>query len=477
MPEASQRASGLWRRLALGALLVVLSSASATAVAGFHEVDRIVNALEEGGEPLDLGDGLAVADAGKPQTVMIIGSDKRAKTAQDAKLGLEVNADTVILVRLDPSRRAIALMSLPRDLKVQVPGHGTDKLNAAYALGGPRLALETVKQVTGLRINHVINVDFRGFREAVDAIGCVYVDIDRRYFNALTGPGGYAAIDVQSGYQKLCGEKALQYVRYRHADNDLVRSARQHDFLRQVKQQIGVGRLIRDRARLVDIFGRYTDSDISSHAAVLRILKLAIASAGHPIREVHFEGRIGERYVTASSLEVQKLVDQFLGVEETSGPRGTVAPRRGGGRGPVLEDVSGAGRQQALAARAGGVRFPVFYPRQLTRGAQFVDQPRAYTIRGPGGRRHSAYRMVVRRGPVGEYYGVQGTSWKEPPILAEPSETRRIGNRTFELHFDGDRLRLVAWRTPRAVYWISNTLLQTLSERQMLGIARSVRPL
>ena len=454
----------------------MLASASGTAVAGFHEIDRIVRALEQGGEPLDLGGGLAVADAGKPQTVLIIGSDKRAATAQDAKLGLETNADTVILVRLDPSRQATALMSLPRDLKVEIPGHGTDKLNAAYSLGGPRLTLETVKQVTGLRINHVINVDFRGFREAVDAIGCVFIDIDRRYFNAQTGPGGYAAIDVPAGYQRLCGEKALQYVRYRHADNDLVRSARQHDLLRQAKQQVGVGRLISDRDRLVRIFGRYTDSDIDDHAEVLRLLKLAIASAGHPIREVHFEGRIGERYVTASSLSVQKLVDQFLGVEETIGPRGELRPRRRPGRGAVLEDASAAGRQQALAARAAGVRFPIFYPRQLVQGGQFVDEPRAYAIRDPGGRRRGAYRMVIRRGVVGEYYGLQGTTWKDPPILAEPSETRRIGGRTFELHFDGDRLRLVAWRTPKAVYWISNTLLQTLSERQMLAVARSVRP-
>jgi hypothetical protein len=83
--------------------------------------------------------------------------------------------------------------------------------------------------------------------------------------------------------------------------------------------------------------------------------------------------------------------------------------------------------------------------------------------------------MVVKRGLVGEYYGIQGTTWKDPPILADKSETRKIGKRTFELHYDGDRLRLVAFRTKKAVYWVSNTLLQTLSERQMLAIARSTR--
>ena len=78
---------------------------------------------------------------------------------------------------------------------------------------------------------------------------------------------------------------------------------------------------------------------------------------------------------------------------------------------------------------------------------------------------------------MGEYYGLQGTTWRDAPILENPSEKRRIGKRTYELHYDGDRLRLVAWRTKKAVYWISNTLLQSLSEREMLGIARSARGL
>jgi polyisoprenyl-teichoic acid--peptidoglycan teichoic acid transferase len=76
---------------------------------------------------------------------------------------------------------------------------------------------------------------------------------------------------------------------------------------------------------------------------------------------------------------------------------------------------------------------------------------------------------------VGEYYGLQGTTWRNPPILGGVTETRTVGKRTYELVHDGDRVRLVAWRTPKAVYWISNTLLLTLSDKQMMAIARSVR--
>ena len=483
MPESAGK--GLFKRFLLGALLIMAAAGAATGVAAFHEVDRVVDAFKRGGK-LDLGGELAEAEAGDPQTIMIIGSDKRAKSARDAEEGYG-RSDTVILVRLDPNKEATAIMSLPRDLKVEIPGEGTDKLNAAYTLGGPRLTLRTVKAFTGLSINHVINVNFGGFREAVNSVGCVYVDIDRRYFNDNSNPADqYALIDIRQGYQRLCGQDALDYVRYRHEDNDLVRASRQQEFLRQGKAQVGVGDLLEDRGELYDIFGRYTQSDIRSRSAVLRLLRLVVASATHPIREVHFEGRIGTTYVTASQPRVQKLVDGFLGVEETKGPRGepTKEGRRRRGkisRDPGVVSAGGAGRDQALQAVSGGLRgLPIFYPRKRVPGSLFTGPPRVYRIRDEDGKRHRAYRMVLVRptdGGIREYYGLQGMAWKDPPILKDPSEKRELGDREYELHYDGDRLRLVAWRTDQGVYWVSNTLLQTLSERQMLDIARSARSL
>jgi polyisoprenyl-teichoic acid--peptidoglycan teichoic acid transferase len=463
-----------WKRLAIGAAMVIFAAAGATSVAAFREVDRVVNALRIQPE-LKLGTELAQTDPGKPQTIMLLGSDRRPKqNAEGAEPG--ARSDTIILVRLDASKKATAMMSLPRDLKVNIPGKGTDKINAAYEKGGPRLTLRTVKRLTGLRINHVVNVDFRGFWAAVEAVGCVYADIDRRYYN---NSPGYSFIDVQPGYQKMCGRKALQYVRFRHEDNDLVRSARQQDFIRQAKQQVGVGKLIDDRDKLVRIFGRYTTSDIRDRQQVLRLLKLAVFSVDQPIREVHFEGKIGPSFVTASSSKVQKLAQEFLGVEETPGPRGELEPRGRKKRKPRgnldLENTAAAGKDQAVQAvqQGAGSRLPVYYPTLRTRRSLFAGPPRVYKVRGLDRRKYGAYRMVLKRPLVGEYYGLQGTTWRNPPILDGASEKRRIGRRTFELHYDGDRLRLVAWRTRKGVYWVANTLLQTLSERQMIAIARS----
>jgi hypothetical protein len=206
---------------------------------------------------------------------------------------------------------------------------------------------------------------------------------------------------------------------------------------------------------------------------------------------VHFEGQItsGDEesgtpsYVTASDTQIKKFARQFLGVEDTRGPRGELKPKgkrkKGGGGDLGLEKADIAGKDQAVQAvkQGAGASLPVYFPTVRTRRALYAGPPRVYKLRGIDGRRYGAYRMTIKRGLVGEYYGLQGTTWKDPPILANPSEKRRIGGREYELHYDGDRLRLVAWRTRKAVYWVSNTLLLTLNERQMLAIVRSARKL
>jgi polyisoprenyl-teichoic acid--peptidoglycan teichoic acid transferase len=477
---------GIWKRLLLASLLIAFAAAAATAVAAFHEVDKVIGKLKLSPE-IKLGKGkLATTDPGKPQTLMILGSDKRPKNnVEGADSG--ARSDTIMLVRLDPGKDATAILSLPRDLKVEIPGHGVDKLNAAYEIGGPALTLETVKSLTGLSINHVVNVHFDGFWRAVNALGCVYTDVDRRYYNASAS---YSYINIEPGYQRLCGTKALQYVRFRHEDTDIVRAARQQDFLRQAKQQITASKLFDNKDRLLTIFGRNTSTDgaLRNRKEILRLMKLALFSANQPIQEVRFRGSLGPSYVETTRAQIDEMTHEFLSVEDTPGPRGEVTkkvkrPKRrklrevGG-----LEDATGFGKEQAVEAvqtgTAGvGRRLPVLYPALRLRGSVYAGPPRVYTLRGADHKTYSAYRMVLQTGVVGEYYGVQGTTWKNPPVLEGVTETRKIGNRTFEIVADGDRARLVAWRTPKGVYWISNTLLLSIDKKQMLAIARSVRGL
>jgi polyisoprenyl-teichoic acid--peptidoglycan teichoic acid transferase len=420
-------------------------------------------------------DQLAQVDGGAPQTILILGSDEREGDPS-------ARSDTTMLLRVDPDQDAIALFSLPRDLKVNIPGYGVDRLNAAYTVGGPKLTLKTVKQVTGLEVHHVVNVDFTGFYKAVNAIDCVYVDVDTRYY--VPPEASYAEINIEAGYQLLCGERALQYVRFRHADTDITRSARQQDFLREARQKVGPVRLFRDREELIKIFTRYTTSDIDDPQTMLQILKLFLDAHDAPVKEIHFEGNVGPSYITFSQEQMQEAVRQFLGIEDTAGPRGggiAGAPEDGGGGGgdgedkePSLIDSAEFGQQLAQDVYR-EVKFPVFYPTKLTPGSQFSADSRAYEIEDDEGEVHKIYKLVVQTNLLGEYYGVSGTTWTDPPILDNPSETREVGNRSYDLFYDGDRLRLVAWHTDQGSYWLNNSLLQSIDQEQMLEIAETMQ--
>ncbi len=489
------------KRFAIGAVVIFFLSATTVASAVLLEVEQVTRIIRQESAPLAPGVSELLEDVapGRPQTILVIGDDRRKV---DLEQGNPTRSDTMILVRLDPSKGATAMMSLPRDLTVAIPGHGRDKLNAAFAAGEDELTLRTIRNLLDVPIHHYVRVTFGGFREAVDRLGCVYVDVDRRYFNDNNPPNGggpaYAVIDVPSGYQKLCGQRALDYVRYRHLDNDLVRAARQQSFLGEAKGQVGVSGVFADRDQLLRIFARSVRTDIRSSSAILSLLKLVAESSSKPIQEIQFPAQDagdGSGNVEISDAALRRTVRRFVEVRPSTGARGTTertssrssksssssgrrrsSKRRASSRAvaPGLVANRTAGEDEAARVQVKLSRLPVYFPRLMAAGGRYrTDDTRAYDITDQSGRRHRAYRIVAYEGSIGQYYGIQGTSWKSPPILDDPSERRRSRGRTYELFYDGSRLRLVAWRTPRGVYWVSNTLLRTLTNRQMLALARS----
>ena len=170
-----------------------------------------------------------------------------ATTSAPAKAkGDPSRSDTIMLVRADPDTKSVSLLSFPRDLfvKIYCPGKTTfsARINGAFSACGTKGTLETVRKLTGVPINYLITVNFRGFHQLVDSLGGVWIDVDRRYYNDRGGDFGYAAINLFPGYQKLGGYQALDFVRYRHTDSDLYRVARQQLFLRAFKDQIALER-------------------------------------------------------------------------------------------------------------------------------------------------------------------------------------------------------------------------------------------
>ena len=232
-------------------------------------------------------------------------------------------------------------MSIPRDLKVQVPGAGTNKINAAYEIGGPRKTVATIKRLfedaTGeeFPINNVINVNFGGFRRAVNYVDGVYVDVDRRYYNDnSTADCGeaYATIDVQPGYQRLKGQDALDYVRYRHGDNDFFRASRQQDFLRQATRQDTIRALldVDKRKELARIFGRYFEVD-KSFTKASNLISLArtgqfLVGQKAPVNEVRFPAYEAENpaidsYLYVKDSALRKTYREFMTGKGSSSPR------------------------------------------------------------------------------------------------------------------------------------------------------------
>jgi LCP family protein required for cell wall assembly len=250
-------------------------------------------------------------------TVLLLGYDHRSweKTTQS-------RSDTMILMRLDPNQKSLTVLSMPRDMRVDIPGHGFDKLNAAYSYGGADLALQTVRQTLNVKINYLITVDFSGFRRIVDHVGCVYTDVERRYFNqnGQAGSGDYSNIDLKAGYQSLCGAQALAYVRFRHQDNDIYRITRQQAFLRELKHKLDlttVGTnfvsLVNDVADSVKIASQFKHRPgPQTLIGFARALAQVPKSRTLQLKLLGDQGGTGGQYVNVGAPEIQSTVAQFL---------------------------------------------------------------------------------------------------------------------------------------------------------------------
>lgn len=227
------------RRIAavLGALVLVLVLAVAGTVFALSEslgnnVQRVPNAfagLDESARP-------AASDA---ITFLLVGTDTRSDaptTGEDAGGGVGGDrSDVLMLARVDPSRQTASVVSIPRDSWVDIPGRGMNKANAAYAFGGPSLLIQTVENLTQIRVDHFGVIDFAGFESMIDAVGGIDVSISEATSNA--------GVDFRQGVNHLDGAQALAFVRQRYglADGDLDRAQRQQAVLRALLSKAASG--------------------------------------------------------------------------------------------------------------------------------------------------------------------------------------------------------------------------------------------
>lgn len=494
-----------WPRYLLGLTVLIALVASSTAY-GVLTQFRCNLQGDCGGTPTGAGDSvpkpidvpfLQKVKPGDPQTILLIGSDHRTATSADGDTG--ARSDTMMLVRLNGNQRPTTLLSIPRDTQVTVNGR-TEKINEAFGDGGPKLAVQVVQELLGIPITHVAVIDFEAFQRAVNRLGCLYQDIDRSYFNNVTGPGGYAAIDVKSGYQLLCGGDTLSWVRFRHTDSDLVRGARQQAFLRSAKNQVAASKLIDDHTELMRIFRHYTQVDIHKTAALLTLIKLMLDSSSQPMRSVPFiasdspDPAVNTNLLTTPA-GIAKMRAAFVNPKLAKGPlakqpkkaKKSKQARRAKtthalAANLVKVDDSGRGDIAQASFDLSAKHLPVYVPtvRYAQGGWAERDPVRSYAIQAGrfSKKSYPAFRMTWSAGQgsmLGQYYGLQGTTWKNAPILKGMHHAVQRGGRTLQVYMAGGRPMLVAWFTPRAVYWVSNSISLSLTTSQLVDIAASLK--
>jgi LCP family protein required for cell wall assembly len=472
----------------LGCAIVLLCATAATAVAVLDEVHTLKDALSQNGA-LKTGGTLASAGWGDPQTLLLVGDDQRSLTGDFKYYSRAVlpHANEMLLVRIDPGKPWISMMSVPRELQVTIhPPHAvpvTTRFNYAYTAGGIPLLVSTIRRVTGLSVNHVMVITFARFKRAVDQMGCVYSTVDRRYFH-VNVPGGeqYQEINLRPGYQKMCGTQAMQFVSYRHDDTSLIRDARDQSFLLDVKRQYGPT-LAGSVHKFETIFGKavQTDPGLHSTTGILNLLGTLISSSSRRVRQVHFQANLGPSFDTASKQQIAASVHSFLYGGSALPRRSTAAVahavrnRKVAAKLPL--EPTGSSQLGQARALARGIPFPLEYPRVQERsGASVPPALRGYLIHAPDGTAYPIYSAVFAAGPIGQYYDVQGTAWTKAPQFSNPEQTVSVGPRTYRLFYDGSNLKLVAWSEHGAVYWIHNSLSDSVPNGDLLAIAEQTTP-
>lgn len=266
-----------------------------------------------------------VPESPSAMNLLVLGSDRREGEADEPS-----RSDTIILVHVDPDQDYLSLLSLPRDLRVNVPGYGLNKINYAFAVGGAALTIKTVEEVTGVDIDHYVEVDFNAFRDITDALGGVYVDVDRRYYN--DNPA-YELIKLAPGYQLLDGDDALDYVRFRRDLNlDFGRMERQQTFLSAMKEQAMGWDLPFKLPRLVSSLFSNVTTDLGAND-ILKLAYWAIGLDGENIRRIALTGAADEldgvAYVFVDDRALAEAVTAFLSASyggSASSAGGSTAP-------------------------------------------------------------------------------------------------------------------------------------------------------
>ncbi len=347
-PEAAPRRGRRWLRwitwgvpllaltmggIALGLYIYVLSQVTV----GTGEVAVRGGAAEAFGWPLRLTERVNILLIGIDETL-----DNRRRVVNVAR------ADTLLLATFDVERDRMAALSIPRDTRAEIPRFGVQKINASYAYGGPRLTIRTVEQLVGVEVHYYVKLGANSFSRLIDAVGGVEVEVDRdmKYTDSWAG----FRVDLKKGRQKLTGEQAMGFVRFRSDPlGDITRVDRQQRVLMSLLAQLRQPSTALAAPSLLKAFAENTETNLTP-AQLMTLGFFAMTADGAPLRAMTLPGIIDELYYVPDAAKVREVVaEMFYGVttEEIAGAQIEVVNASG---------TSGLGRQVAARIEALGFR-------------------------------------------------------------------------------------------------------------------------
>lgn len=271
----------------LAAVLIGLAVAYFAAYREARALATVASAVFEQPTGRTVGPGTASGGTSAPAwsgterlNVVLLGLDTRENAETQ-------NTDTIMVVSVDPATKTGAMLSIPRDTLVDVPGAGESKVNAAYALGGDHgaeLARQTVEDLLGIPIHSYAVIDFAAFRATIDDVGGIVVDVQRPLRDEFypSGDNGVQRIAFRAGPQLMGGETALEFARSRHENNDFSRATRQQKVILALRQRVALLGLFR-LPGIVERVGPLVRTDFDP-ANVLPLARLVLGIDGGAIR-------------------------------------------------------------------------------------------------------------------------------------------------------------------------------------------------
>ncbi|NLB89215.1 MAG: LCP family protein [Syntrophomonadaceae bacterium] len=246
---------------------------------------------------------------GERTNILVLGVDARPGETRS-------RSDTMMLVSIDPKLDKAAIISIPRDTKVEIPGSGTQKICAANVIGGPQFAVKTVENLMNVKIDYYVEMDFNGFEDIINTLGGVTIDVPQKMYKPSEG------IDLKPGVQKLNGKDALAFVRFRdYVNGDIDRTVMQQTFIKALADEVLQPKTITKLPKLVSQVNQYVNTNmgikdmlrIASWAPGFNSESIATQTLPGSFYDVRDEyGNLINSYWVADKSSLNGLIDNLM---------------------------------------------------------------------------------------------------------------------------------------------------------------------